>query len=65
MASNRDVAVVAFRGSEVWKRRDPLGEPVAIADFMTNVDFWLTDWVGGAKVHRGFKSALEEVWGEL
>jgi hypothetical protein len=65
VASNRDVAVVAFRGSEVWKRRDQQGEPVAIADFMTNVDFWLTDWTGGARVHRGFKNALEEVWGEL
>ncbi|MCK7478059.1 MAG: lipase family protein [Candidatus Moduliflexus flocculans] len=32
---------------------------------MTNANFWLTDWTNGSKVHRGFKSALEEVWDDL
>jgi hypothetical protein len=32
---------------------------------MTNADFWLTDWPKGGKVHRGFKTALDEVWGDL
>ena len=65
VASNRQVALVAFRGSEVWKRRGRPDEPIAVADFMTNVNVWLTDWTNGAKVHRGFKSALEEVWDDL
>jgi hypothetical protein len=65
VASNRQVAVVAFRGSEVWKRRGRPDEPVAVADFMTNVNVWLTDWTNGSKVHRGFKSALEAVWDDL
>jgi predicted lipase len=33
-----------------------------VADFTTNADFWLADWARGAKVHRGFKNALDEVW---
>lgn len=65
VASNREFAVVAFRGSEVWRRRDKADIRVVAADFMTNADFWLTDWPNGGKVHRGFKNALDEVWEDL
>lgn len=65
VASNREFAVVAFRGSEVWKRKGKTGIRVVAADFMTNADFWLTDWPRGGKVHRGFKNALDEIWEEL
>jgi hypothetical protein len=65
VASNREFAVVAFRGSEVWRRRGKADIRVVAADFMTNADFWLTDWPKGGKVHRGFKTALDEVWEDL
>lgn len=65
VASNREFVVVAFRGSEVWRRRGKADISVVAADFMTNADFWLTDWPKGGKVHRGFKNAFDEVWEEL
>jgi hypothetical protein len=65
VASNREFAVVAFRGSEVWKRKGKTDIRVVAADFMTNADLWLTDWPRGGKVHRGFKNALDEIWEEL
>jgi hypothetical protein len=65
VASSREFAVVAFRGSEVWKRKGKTDIRVVAADFMTNADFWLTDWPRGGKVHRGFKNALDEIWEEL
>jgi hypothetical protein len=65
VASNREFVVVAFRGSEVWKRKGKTDIRVVAADFMTNADFWLADWPRGGKVHRGFKNALDEIWEEL
>lgn len=65
VASNREFALVAFRGSEVWRRRGKADIGVVAADFMTNADVWLTDWPKGGKVHRGFKNALDEVWDDL
>jgi hypothetical protein len=65
VASNREFAVVAFRGSEVWRRRGKTDLRVIAADLMTNADFRLTDWPNGGKVHRGFKHALDEVWEDL
>jgi hypothetical protein len=65
VASSREFAVVAFRGSEVWRRRGKADIRVVAADFMTNADFWLTDWPKAGKVHRGFKKALDEVWEDL
>ena len=65
VASNREFAVVAFRGSEVWRRRGANDGHDLAADFTTNANFWLVDWAHGAKVHRGFKNALDEVWEDL
>lgn len=65
VANNREFAVVAFRGSEVWRRRSGFDARAITADFMTNADFRLADWANGAKVHRGFKKALDEIWRDL
>ena len=38
IASNSRFAVVAFRGSEIWKRNDRFDPNQMIADFRTNID---------------------------
>jgi len=65
VANNDNFAIVAFRGSEIWKKRETFDLKEVLADLQTNVDIWLTDWQQGGKVHRGFKDALEEVWPDL
>ena len=65
VANNDKFAIVAFRGSEIWKKRESFDLKEVLADLKTNVDIWLTDWQQGGKVHRGFKEALEEVWPDL
>jgi len=65
VASNNQFAIVAFRGSEIWKKRETFDLNKIIADFKANADIRLTDWPQGGKVHRGFKEALEEVWLDL
>jgi triacylglycerol lipase len=62
VAHNDQFAIVAFRGSEIWKKRETFDLNKLIADFKADVDIRLTDWPQGGKVHRGFKEALEEVW---
>jgi len=65
IASNSRFAIVAFRGSQIWKRTDGFDPGQMIADFKTNIDIRLTDWIGGGRVHNGFKKALEDVWEEI
>jgi hypothetical protein len=65
VAGNERFAIVAFRGSEIWKRKEKVDLNEMLSDLTTNVDIRLTDWVPGGKVHRGFKDALEEVWPDL
>ena len=65
VANNEKFAIVAFRGSEIWKKKEKFDPKKVIADLMVNVDIWLTDWQQGGKVHRGFKKALDEVWPDL
>jgi triacylglycerol lipase len=65
VASNDRFAIVAFRGSEIWKKEEKFDLNRMIADLKTDVDIRLTDWPPGGRVHRGFKEALEEVWPEL
>ena len=65
VANNDKFAIVAFRGSEIWEKRESFDLKEVLADLKTNVDIWLTDWQQGGKVHRGFKEALEEVWPDL
>ena len=65
VASNDQFAIVAFRGSEIWKKEGKFDLNKVIADFKADVDIRLTDWPPGGKVHRGFKNALAEVWSDL
>ena len=62
---NDEFAIVAFRGSEIWKKDGEFDLNKVIADLKADVDIRLTDWPPGGKVHRGFKEALEEVWFDL
>ena len=65
VANNDQFAIVAFRGSEIWKRQETFDLNKVIADFKADVDIRFTDWPQGGKVHRGFKETLEEVWLDL
>jgi len=48
---NQDFLILAFRGTEV----DP-------DDILTDLDFWKVSGPLGGKVHRGFRSALDDIW---
>ena len=65
VANNDKYAIVAFRGSEIWKKRETLDLNEVLADLKADVDIRLVDWHQGGKVHRGFKEALDEVWPDL
>jgi hypothetical protein len=65
IASNAQFAIVAFRGSEGWKLNEPFDPRQIVADWTTDFDIRLYEWVRGGRVHRGFKDALEEVWAEI
>jgi len=65
VASNDKFAIVAFRGSEIWKRKGKFDFDKVFADLRADVDIRLADWPRGGKVHRGFKEALDEVWLDL
>ena len=65
VASNDRFAIIAFRGSEIWKKKEKFNLQKVIADFKADVDIRLIDWQQGGKVHRGFKEALDEVLPEL
>ncbi len=65
IASNSRFAIVAFRGSEIWNKDEGFGLSQMIADFMTDIDIRLSDWIRGGKVHSGFKTALDSVWDDM
>ena len=65
VAANDRFAIVAFRGSEIWKREDHFDAQRVLADLKTNIDIRLSDWADGERVHSGFKAALDEIWDEL
>jgi hypothetical protein len=65
VTNNDKFAIVAFRGSEIWEKKEKFDLKKVVADLKTDVDIWLTNWQQGGKVHRGFKEALEEVWPDL
>jgi hypothetical protein len=65
VASNDKFALVIFRGSEIWKKKDRFDPGKVLSDLMTDVDIRLVKWQQGGRVHRGFKNALDEVWDEL
>jgi predicted lipase len=51
--SSPPFAVLVFRGS------------IDFQDWLANLNAFPTAWPAGGSVHRGFKAALEEVWGEV
>jgi triacylglycerol lipase len=65
VANNDKFAIVAFRGTELWKNKEQFDLKSMVADLKTDIDILLTYWPLGGKVHRGFKEALEEVWSDL
>lgn len=65
VAANDRFAIVAFRGSEIWKRDEPIDPRRIIADLITDIDIRLSPWNQGGRVHRGFKAALDDVWDDL
>lgn len=65
IASHNHFALIAFRGSEIWKRNESFDPSQVLADLKTNIDIRLTDWGGGGKVHKGFKKALDSVWSDM
>ena len=65
IASNSRFAIVAFRGSEIWNQDEGFDPGQMIADFMTDIDIRLSDWIRGGKVHTGFKNALDSVWDDI
>jgi triacylglycerol lipase len=65
VANNDKFAIVAFRGSEIWKKREKDDLSKKLADLKADVDIRLSAWEQGGKVHRGFMDALNEVWPDL
>lgn len=65
VAHNDHFVIVAFRGSEIWKKDGNFDLDKVIADLKADVDIRFTEWPPGGKVHRGFKEALDEVWPDL
>jgi len=62
VAAHDRFAIVAFRGSEIWRREEKFDIQRVLADLKTNIDIRLSDWAEGERVHSGFKAALEDVW---
>ena len=65
VANNDQFAIVAFRGSEIWKKEGKFDLNRVMADFKADFDIRLADWPPGGKVHQGFMAALAEVWSDL
>lgn len=65
VVSNREFAILAFRGTEIGKREESLDIWAIVADLTADVDARLAEWPQGGKVHQGFKEALEEVWDDI
>jgi pimeloyl-ACP methyl ester carboxylesterase len=69
VAHNDDFVIVAFRGTQVPKLDE--GQDMlellkhSLRDIYTDAKFALVDAGQGYFVHRGFKKALEEVWGAV
>lgn len=65
VAAEDRFAIVAFRGTEIWKRGTPFDADRIIADLKTDVDVRRSPWDREGTVHSGFKAALDDVWGDL
>jgi pimeloyl-ACP methyl ester carboxylesterase len=65
VANNEKFAFVVFRGSEARLREGDSDPGYIFADWMANFNFLPEAWDQGGNVHRGFKTALLEVWTDL
>jgi triacylglycerol lipase len=65
VVATRELAIVAFRGTEC----DMGGEPEAfwqfLADLSVDLDIRWVDAQGGGRIHRGFRDGLNEIWTDL
>ena len=62
VAHNDDFLIVVFRGTEIRQRPGQFDFGNIIEDLNTDADFRLVDSGQGGMVHRGFKTAMDEVW---
>ena len=62
VASNRQFAIVAFRGTESRRREGESSFENIVIDLKTDLKIRLVDWGPGGKVHEGFNQALDQVW---
>ncbi|MHC1744591.1 MAG: hypothetical protein AB9873_16390 [Syntrophobacteraceae bacterium] len=62
VAGNDQFLIVAFRGTEIRKRKGVPDFQNIVRDLSTDFAFGLVDSKQGGKVHRGFKEGLDEVW---
>ena len=63
-----DFVIAAFRGTQVFRPgedRTLQAFQAALRDFVTDAKFCLEEVEGGGRVHSGFKSALDQVWGPV
>jgi len=69
LAARGDVVFAVFRGTQVPKpggTTNPVrGLEETVRDFMADVDFQLVESAPGRLVHKGFKDALDAIWGDL
>ncbi len=65
VATQRRLAIVAFRGTQCKIDQGPGAMADFIADLGVDIDIRRVNAPGGGKSHRGFHQALDEVWEEL
>jgi triacylglycerol lipase len=65
VTTEKDAALVAFRGTECDLGRGPEALSQFIADLSVDLDIRWVAASGGGRIHRGFRDGLDEVWPEL
>ena len=65
LAANRRFAILAFRGTECGIGQGPEAMAQFIADLGVDVDIRRIEAKAGARIHRGFHNALDEIWRDL
>jgi len=65
VVSSDKFVIIAFRGSEAWTLEKGSDLNRVIADWVANFNFLPERWEQGGNVHRGYKTALDEVWDNL
>jgi triacylglycerol lipase len=65
VVANRDLALVAFRGTECGLDRGPEALAQFFADLSVDLDIRWAAADAGGRIHRGFRDALDEIWPDL